>query len=558
MVVGSLRKSCSNSNERNPGGRPTISNTPLQESLNKHMEDISTIAANRFLKKDKSNAFYRHDTLRACYESFPQKNQLSFTAFVKNMSRIYKKPHRKSDLCDVCEKGKSLFKDLEHEVSSLNIEEIHVVNIDGELTQTEAFLQNLKGENEHLQDYDTALHLISQIKEVQFHRNVAKMQKRAYNQMKSDIDLLKDSILIDLDFKQKIIIGDSPNMVSGEYFERQQRSLLGFGVYYYDNEIGLIRCKHFDFVSEVDCKQDAHKAITGFRFMRQLQQFKEIQKSKYIIWADCGPHFRSSEFISYIYDDLCKEQHININLNFFAEKHGKNSRDQHFSVISNYVRLESFKQKITCTQQLVEVLNNRQYESNTMRIAARIPAIESFAYVLPANPETDCLSLRTVKNLRMFYNFFSYELNGRINLTTKTFSEQLVPFQNTIDVDSRLVKKTNNRKKPDTVGAISRIAGTNENDVIASTSRNSNRGINVENEEDDDSILQSDDETTVLPLENKLSTTRDLPIDKLIQKRTKIQEMNNIESRLDEASTSQAAQKKIVKSYCSKGKITFF
>ena len=50
--------SCNNENERNKGGRIAL-NQDLKLEIQLHMESLSSIAANRYLKKLKTNAFYR-------------------------------------------------------------------------------------------------------------------------------------------------------------------------------------------------------------------------------------------------------------------------------------------------------------------------------------------------------------------------------------------------------------------------------------------------------------------------------------------------------------------
>ena len=49
----------------------------------------------------------------------------------------------------------------------------------------------------------------------------------AYNSMTDNVDLLRNKILIEVDYKQKIVIGMSPRQVSGEYYNQEQRSCLG-------------------------------------------------------------------------------------------------------------------------------------------------------------------------------------------------------------------------------------------------------------------------------------------------------------------------------------------
>lgn len=59
-----------------------------------------------------------------------------------------------------------------------------------------------------------------------FHKKVAKAQRTAYKNHLT-VDNLRDKILIELDYKQKIKIGMSPRQVSSEYYNQKDRCCLG-------------------------------------------------------------------------------------------------------------------------------------------------------------------------------------------------------------------------------------------------------------------------------------------------------------------------------------------
>ena len=100
-----LWASCSNKMDRNLGGRTCLSEMIVHD-INKHMTNNSSIAANRYLKKLKTNARYTNSTYIEAFNTFPMKNKLTFSTFIRKMKKKYKKPHRYSDLCDICEKSK--------------------------------------------------------------------------------------------------------------------------------------------------------------------------------------------------------------------------------------------------------------------------------------------------------------------------------------------------------------------------------------------------------------------------------------------------------------------
>ena len=123
----------------------------------------------------------------------------------------------------------------------------------------------------------------------------------------------------------------SPKQPNKEFWEQKTRTLLGIGIYYLEPASDEIKIIHVDIVS--DFTTSAMCAIRCFRLLREQPFFKRFVNTNWIVWSDCGSHFRCSELMHYFFVELFEEK-ILINLNFFAERHGKNSRDQHFSAIS--------------------------------------------------------------------------------------------------------------------------------------------------------------------------------------------------------------------------------
>lgn len=88
------------------------------------MKSLSEIAANRYLKKQKTSAYYCSVSLLQAYNEFEFRKDLSFSTFYSYVDAKYKKPHRISDLCDYCEKNKvykrSFFKYYLQELSDIS------------------------------------------------------------------------------------------------------------------------------------------------------------------------------------------------------------------------------------------------------------------------------------------------------------------------------------------------------------------------------------------------------------------------------------------------------
>lgn len=55
-------------------------------------------------------------------------------------------------------------------------------------------------------------------------------------------------------------------------------------------------------------------------------------------------------------------------MNFFADKHGKNSRDSHFSCISKFVESESLVKQLKDMKDVVDAINKRQDLANQNRL----------------------------------------------------------------------------------------------------------------------------------------------------------------------------------------------
>ena len=154
-----------------------------------------------------------------------------------------------------------------------------------------------------------------------FHKNVARCQREAYNEHRTNINILRDKILIEFDFKQKIVIGLSPRQISEEYYNLIQRSCLGinlalhflsfinfvkgFGIYYVEND--RIEMINFDLITS-DLEQDAHAAVRGLRVLREQEFFQQIDKNEYIVWSDTGKHFRNNEVMGYFLRELAEQK----------------------------------------------------------------------------------------------------------------------------------------------------------------------------------------------------------------------------------------------------------
>jgi hypothetical protein len=56
-----------------------------------------------------------------------------------------------------------------------------------------------------------------------------------------------------------------------------------------------------------------------------------------------------------------------VNLNYFGDKHGKSSRDQHFSILTTFLKNAHITKQLKSTRDVIEALEIEQMKSNETR-----------------------------------------------------------------------------------------------------------------------------------------------------------------------------------------------
>ena len=122
--------------------------------------------------------------------------------------------------------------------------------------------------------------VLNDIKHLNEHKSIADNQRNSYNYCKSHLP--NGSILIELDWKQKLLIGlylmflffdyfiklsfiegTGRRQISEEFRNKQLRSLIGFGIYYVEE--GAIKCMNIDLISRIPIHQNGYDSICAFR-----------------------------------------------------------------------------------------------------------------------------------------------------------------------------------------------------------------------------------------------------------------------------------------------------
>jgi len=250
-----------------------------KEIINSFLNVNSNVASNRMTYKYENGVKvevpvrYLENNLTETYKSFPFKDQVSKSTLVKYLKKenIYKKPFRLTDLCDYCEwysKSLSAIKNCIKKFEDFQIgEEFEIEKLIEYLERKLEFERANANDPDRMTFYNFLIHKLGKMETVLGHKSVKNIQRQAYNYQRKNIEYLNGKILIELDFKQKIMIGVSPRQVNKEFYKVELRTCLGktylknnllfktnyinfsvgFGVVYLSN--GAIKTINFDIIS---------------------------------------------------------------------------------------------------------------------------------------------------------------------------------------------------------------------------------------------------------------------------------------------------------------------
>jgi hypothetical protein len=165
---------------------------------------------------------FRESTAREEVGILPSKR-----SFFSYKNKEFKRARRMTDLCDYCELSLvlkknintfilSYFPDVYNEIFDLNrysdffkTSQIQPLNL---LTEEEENESDDADESKSSNDTKITLQNISNqlelVRLIGFHQQMAEKQRNLYNKMTHDPILLNDSIMIEMDFKQKIVFGN--------------------------------------------------------------------------------------------------------------------------------------------------------------------------------------------------------------------------------------------------------------------------------------------------------------------------------------------------------------
>ncbi|CAE8655101.1 unnamed protein product [Polarella glacialis] len=188
---------------------------------------------------------------------------------------------------------------------------------------------------------------------------------------------------IQLDFMENMSTPLGPEE-SQEWFwatARESITTLGFYAHYWKD--GKEVHHYYHYISKI-MNHDSAFSITAFNDLLGRLGLTSSHKVLHV-WADCGPHFRSYEFVWNLVE-VCRSRFPQVYLHFYLEHHGKGRNDGQFGLQRNWVVDYAREHVISTLENMTDAL--RCGAAETMRLDPP-PAGPSYSIVpfQPAKPQ---------------------------------------------------------------------------------------------------------------------------------------------------------------------------
>ena len=158
-----------------------------------------------------------------------------------------------------------------------------------------------------------------------------------------------------MDYKENIKVGGGPIETNQCFYEKAPISVLGCALIF--NKNNKISYEYHDFLSEI---LSYDSLFSGECFIELLKSkcFDSIDNIK--IWTDNGNHFRSQEFLYYVFIESKKYFQGTIKYNRFVKCHGKSLVDGHFGVLTKIIKQKELEKYIKNLYDLKETLEEEE------------------------------------------------------------------------------------------------------------------------------------------------------------------------------------------------------
>ncbi|PVU89784.1 hypothetical protein BB560_006271, partial [Smittium megazygosporum] len=250
--------------------------------------------------------------------------QLSLSKFYSLCPNNYRKPQKRTDVCNICAAGEKIKK--KYDMAKGN-------------------------ENASLEQI---MQLRMATEEFEVHKQLALEQRRNFKEQIARLS--GKSLIIIADYKENFKIGGASDLwfcvvsKSGDQIQRRHYN------HHFEN------LSH-DSLYVINCLKD-------LLCRSEFQEFEEID-----IWSDSGPHFKNAD---YLYSACLALRQIfsskKFKLNYFMENHGKSDVDGHFGVLSRWFKEEKAEpsQNIPDNSQVYHFQIYRKDAIRGLRIRAKV------------------------------------------------------------------------------------------------------------------------------------------------------------------------------------------
>lgn len=295
---------------------------PTSQPVNKKLKEIYKKIENEIPEYSTKIKFSLTKTKKEIYEKMITNKEIdiSLDTYYKKIPSNFIKSKKETDKCNICDSLESL----------------------------------QKKENDYRRDGVIVPKKIKDdIKAIQNHKKFKDHQKEQYEK---DLENLKenDAIII-VDFKENFKVGGGPTEANRLYYSKTPVSVLGFALI--TKNSNKVTYEYYDFLSEI-LSHDSLFAGECLIKLLNLERFNTIHNLK--IWSDNGNHFRSHEFLYFVFIEAPKIIKGDIKFNRFAEGHGKSAVDGHFGVITKLFRQKEKERRILNIHDLKEVFETEE------------------------------------------------------------------------------------------------------------------------------------------------------------------------------------------------------
>jgi hypothetical protein len=259
----------------------------------------------------------RAKSKKELHRELPAQHRVSYSTFAKLQPFNVRRAKRKTDMCEICQKGKEATQQLV-EAAERESKRVRLNNPAAPDTDN----SDLEAARENVRLYHV-------------HQQVAQFQREHYDTSRKQ---LKDGqALILMDFKENLKLGSGPVEVGQDFYQKTQVTCLGFAVH-----IGHTNkpcTTHYFDVLSYCLSHDGLFVHEALRLvLPAVQDLVGCPITDLELWMDCGPHFRCAEVLYDVLIDLPQQYSLPvIRANYFAEHHGKSIVDGHFGHVSRAV-----------------------------------------------------------------------------------------------------------------------------------------------------------------------------------------------------------------------------